>query len=566
MGAAFFRRAFMVSVVASYSACAVLASQVWLGWIGQSAGYDIFPLLLAIPVAGFIAVTIAVMAYTRSPTHENIGTRRLADGFKSKALRDNIREYIDRSENEIRFLVEQLRRGKVELDGIEYRRLIEILFATKFPYYGIDSSIPSKFQKRHPSFLEAHASKLAMEPSMVSDYRVLMHSTEDLKDDAKNDRYTDFFDWHEEHRVNLLYLPRDRCEAIMAEHGIDPLECTLGIAVWGYDFAMLFAGGTDGIDETAKLTIIEKDNHRFNSVMAACMEIRDNASRVARAGAYYNLKGSFSQKWYEYVNPEERWSRIRPFMLHHLADCKRRDRMILDAASGLGFEFYRLREEGFIVDANEVIEELREAGKEYGSMSGNAIAYEPTGHTWAKIATIGWESRYGAVLVIGNSIRTMESSSQQESINTFYSLLKPGGILVIDERNYDLIEKNAHIINACGTNTESADAFSGATGFERTHNALYHGTNIASVPFKTLSQKGYAVLYYGNTGKTRTLKEAREEGLQEWEFNHTESMESLLKNAGFSKVQKYVDYDLEKPVKLGTPDYGASMYTYVAIK
>ena len=564
---ALFGRVIGPQIWAAYIVSGALIGILWTLGVAHSEDIPWFlpPMLLPVPVAAIILATLALVGWRMGGTAAT-GTKELVKGFASRALRENVQEYIDKSEMDIRKLISDLRKGRVELKDAQYRMFIEILFATKFPYYGVDSSLPSEFQKRHPSFLAAHASKLSREPAMVHDYRVLMHSADALKDDAKNDRYTDFFDWHEEHHVNLFYLPRAECESIMRDHDVNPSECTLGIAIWGFDFAMLFSAGTNPKVESAKLTIVEKDNPRFESIITVCNEIRDRASRVARSGAFYNLKGSFSQQWHDYVDPAERWKRIRPFMLHHLGDCKTRDRMILDAASGLGFEFFRLREEGFIVDANEVMQELREAGKEYGQKSKSKIHYEPTGHTWGRLATMGWENRYGAVLVIGNSIRTMEAAAQQESINTFYSLLKEGGTLVIDERNYDLIEKNSGVINACGAEPDSRAAFQKATGFDRTHNALYHGTNIRSVPFKTLEGGGYAVTYYENTGDIGTLRQARAKGLQEWEFHHPIPLDQMLKEAGFGKVEKFVDYDQDHMLEEGGSDLGASMYVYVATK
>lgn len=515
---------------------------------------------------GFAIPAMVTIVRHRRPLKETVDRRNVTEGFSSRRLRDNVQKYLTESEKDMGVLIKNMKAGKVTLDKAQYVKFFDILFSTPLPYYAVDSSLPSEYQKLNPTFLAAHASSLDEDLSKVKDYRVLMHNAEDLEDDAKNDSYTDFYDWHKNHSVKLLYLSRSMCEEIMSKNHIDPNECIFGMAIWGNDFAVLFGGNPKENRFKSQLTIIDDNNVRFKNVLKACKEIRSKSKEVGRAGAYYSMNSSLMAKWEKFVRPDERWLRIRPFMLHVLEDCNKRERTVLDAAAGIGFEFYRLREAGYSVDANEVMEPFQDIGKEYAKDSGYNIVYAPTSHTWSQMAVIGWDNRFGAVLVMGNSLRTMSAKYQQGIINTFHSILKKDGVLVIDERNYDVIMEHASVVNACGNNEDSASAFLDANKLEKTQNPLYNGTNVGSVPFRVSSENDYTVCYYEDTGMIKTLKEARAHELQVWEFHHSEKMEDLLKEAGFSKIEKYVDYDLSENLELGKTDAKASMFTYVATK
>ncbi|MDA7990508.1 MAG: hypothetical protein MPK30_05360 [Gammaproteobacteria bacterium] len=561
------RGSFVKLLVISWGISSAVMVAIFTTDITESDPHIGIGIAVAVVIIGFVIPATATIIRLRGPLKGTVDRRNMTEGFSSRALKDNVQKYLSESEKDMGVLINNMKKGKVDLDRAQYGKFLDILFSTKLPYFAIDASLPSEYQKQNTTFLAAHASSLDKDPTKVDDYRILMHHADDLENDAKNDSYTDFYDWHMDHHVDLRHLPRGKCEVIMKRHNINPIECTLGMGVWGDDFAVLFAGPPDGDDtKAARLTIIEDNDARFEEVVSACKEIRAESEKVGRVGAYYSMKTRFIERWEKYVRPDERWSRIRPFMLQVLEDCKQRERTVLDAAAGMGFEFYRLRKEGHSVDANEVMEGFRDAGKEYAKTSGYETVYAPTAHTWSQMATIGWENRYGAVLVMGNSLRTMGPKSQQGIIDTFYSILKKDGVLVIDERNYDVIMKHDSVVNACGDDEDSASAFSEASGLEKTQNALYHGTNIASVPFKMTPDKDFTVCYYENTGTPKTLREARRTELQEWEFHHYVRMEKLLQNAGFSKIEKYIDYDLTKKLEPEARDFEGSMFTYVATK
>ena len=54
--------------------------------------------------------------------------------------------------------------------------------------------------------------------------------------------------------------------------------------------------------------------------------------------------------------------------------------------------------------------------------------------------------------------------------------------------------------------------------------------------------------------------------IHEWEFLHEDNMEKILKDAGFTEIQKYADYDLEKELGLNENDDNTAMFVYVARK
>ena len=95
-------------------------------------------------------------------------------------------------------------------------------------------------------------------------------------------------------------------------------------------------------------------------------------------------------------------------------------------------------------------------------------------------------SGFDAIICMGNSFAHLPDFSgdqhdQRTAITNFYELLKPGGILVIDHRNYDYILEH---------------------GAAPTKN-IYYSVNIFRTPIFNLTYESYYVIYFPKLSRIR---------------------------------------------------------------
>ena len=163
------------------------------------------------------------------------------------------------------------------------------------------------------------------------------------------------------------------------------------------------------------------------------------------------MKDKLLDVWIEQVIPEKRWNTIRPFFYHVFGKCRREQKIILDVAAGYGIEYYYMYNDGFLIQANEYQKELRVNGVRYGNDSGYDVTYSPTSYDWFELVKRGMANMYGGIFAIGNSIRMLgNKEGQLEAVGQFNAVLQKGGMIIIDERNYERFLPHADLINKLG--------------------------------------------------------------------------------------------------------------------
>ncbi len=242
------------------------------------------------------------------------------------------------------------------------------------------------------------------------------------------------------------------------------------------------------------------------------------------ADSIENLK-SMAEVWIHYVDYESRQNQLVPFISRILKEhkCKR----VLDAAAGIGFEAACLYHEGYEVVANELNPFLRERMK--GFLKNKKAEVKVTGFNWLEFDKRFEKESFDAVLCLGNSLTyLLNKEAQEKAVRNFYTLLKKEGVLVIDERNYELLKKNPDVslINrkSCYYNSSVRVKI----------NFLREDSLITSIGDKPSYKERYYAFKKGELLK-------------------------LLKNTGFSEVEQYSD------LKKGF-DPNAVFYQYVCVK
>ncbi|MCL4418890.1 class I SAM-dependent methyltransferase [Patescibacteria group bacterium] len=241
-----------------------------------------------------------------------------------------------------------------------------------------------------------------------------------------------------------------------------------------------------------------------------------------------------AQIWGDFVSWDNRRKGEDGFLINQLR--KYNARKILDVALGDGVDTIYLLSQGFDVSSNEVDDAFREKAIENAKKSGFEI--EPTSLNWRYLSKSYQPSSFDAVICLGNSLTCVYGKvNQLECLKQFYSVLKPGGVLLIDERNYQRILDNRE--KALSGELHSSGKY------------LYTGTNKVKASFKAITDEDIIIEYVHleTDKKACYLVHPFLKG----------GLIGLLKEAGFLKIEQYSDYELGDNPQ-------ADFYQYVCIK
>ncbi len=208
---------------------------------------------------------------------------------------------------------------------------------------------------------------------------------------------------------------------------------------------------------------------------------------------------------------------------------------IFESCLGDGCDTIYLLKEGFEVTSNDLdLEFIRKAQE---SARKESVKLNITSHDWRKLDKHFIKESFDAVLCLGNSLTYLFNKNDQiKTIKQFRKILRKDGILIIDERNYQyFLDNKQKILNG---------------KFDYSHNYVYCGSKVKTQPTKI--SKSEVVMEYKHTGTGETGH------LTLYPFKKDEMIQ-LLKEAGFTKIKQYSDYN-EKY------DNKADFYTYVCVK
>lgn len=144
---------------------------------------------------------------------------------------------------------------------------------------------------------------------------------------------------------------------------------------------------------------------------------------------------AFVDKWDELIDWDLRAKGEGDFFCRLLR--QRGARRVLDVATGTGFHSVRLLMAGFevvSVDGSEVM-----LGKAVDNAKRHGLTLTPVQADWRRLSR-QVEGKFDAIICLGNSFTHLFSEEErQRALREFRNLLKDGGVLIIDQRNYDAI-------------------------------------------------------------------------------------------------------------------------------
>jgi len=243
--------------------------------------------------------------------------------------------------------------------------------------------------------------------------------------------------------------------------------------------------------------------------------------------------GKAAKNWQLYIGEQDgRTTNYKTFLINLLR--QRRVTKVLDAACGTGVDSVMLIEEGFNLTSSDLSDKMLK------------VAYktrwerrrEPAFFDW-EIEEASWLSLtkdvrrppggFDAVLCMGNSFPHLlddhgDLRDHKKCFQNFEGMLKPGGVLIIDHRNYDYILKH---------------------GRAPKKNIYYNSAHINDIKTQ--------VIYENNKAKQITLKynmDVEEDGdfILSYQPHTLQSFSNLLKEA-FGMKAKHTIYADFKPLE-----------------
>ena len=206
---------------------------------------------------------------------------------------------------------------------------------------------------------------------------------------------------------------------------------------------------------------------------------------------------------------------------------------VLDACMGTACDAIYMAKEGFKVTGNEVDDAFFK--KALQNAKREKVSFEVTQYDWRVLSENLGENRFDAVLLLGNSLTYInERQEQVRAVKNFLKILKPSGILLIDERNYPSILSHKNEI------------LSG--NFPYSGKYVYCGKEVKSKPIEIEKNRMLFEVYWSKGSAC----------FNAYPFKKGEMLE-IIKTAGFGSAEQYSDF------KLGCNE-NADFFQYVAVK
>ncbi|QBI21366.1 class I SAM-dependent methyltransferase [Egibacter rhizosphaerae] len=216
---------------------------------------------------------------------------------------------------------------------------------------------------------------------------------------------------------------------------------------------------------------------------------------------------SFVDKWDELIDWEGRAKGEGDFYPRILRDagCTR----VLDAATGTGYHAVQLAKAGFDVLAADGAAEMVSKTAENAARLGVDLPVQEA--DWRTLAD-DVPGEFDALLCLGNAFTHLFTEDERvRALEQFHKVLRPGGLVIIDQRNYDSILDE---------------------GFNTKHQYYYTGKGVDARP-EEISDEAVRFRYQFPDGGVHhlTMYPLRQDYLT-----------GLLADAGFRNIRRFGDF------------------------
>ena len=220
----------------------------------------------------------------------------------------------------------------------------------------------------------------------------------------------------------------------------------------------------------------------------------------------------FVEKWDSLIDWDSRAEGEGQFFVDLLRG--RGKQTVLDVATGTGFHSCRLMEEGFDVTSVDGSAEMLMKAFENAGKRGQVLKTCQADWRWLNKDIKG---KFDAIICLGNSFTHIhDEMDRRKALAEFYAALKHDGILILDQRNYDLL----------------LDAKDEA---KPKHKYYYCGKDVVAEP--EYIDDGLARFRY-------SFPDGSKYNLNMFPLRRR-YVQKLLKEAGFEKIHTYGDFQAE---------------------
>jgi len=195
---------------------------------------------------------------------------------------------------------------------------------------------------------------------------------------------------------------------------------------------------------------------------------------------------------------------------------------VADIAAGTGFHSVKLAQAGFKVTATDGAPTMVEQTRANAASHGVAL-HDIRVVDWLELYKEFGDNAFDAVICLGNAFTHLqEHEARRDALAAIYNVLKPGGIFIVDHRNYDSILDQ---------------------GYNSKHKYYYTGEGVDVTPVR-ISRTQVKFEYRFPNGEKHHLH------LYPLKQNY---MTHLLEDAGFVDITRYGDF--ERPYDHYDPDF-----------
>lgn len=153
------------------------------------------------------------------------------------------------------------------------------------------------------------------------------------------------------------------------------------------------------------------------------------------------MYNKFSQDYDRFVNWHNRLSFELPFLLKQLESVSPQPGAplrVLDAACGTGQHVIALAKKGLHVTGADLSSEMIAVARTNATAAGLDLRFEPVG--FGSLAGTFGAGSFNAILCLGNSLpHLLTSADLAHALTDFSTCLTPGGILILQNRNFDAV-------------------------------------------------------------------------------------------------------------------------------
>jgi glycine/sarcosine N-methyltransferase len=156
-----------------------------------------------------------------------------------------------------------------------------------------------------------------------------------------------------------------------------------------------------------------------------------------------NVYDQFSEDYDRFVNWDARLALELPFLTAQLAAVKAEPEQmvsVLDVACGTGQHVIALAKEGFDVTGADFSVKMVALAQENAHIAGMKLTFKQAG--FGQLADSFGKQTFDSLICLGNSLpHVLNEEMMLCTLEDFKSVLRPGGNLIIQNRNFDLVVK-----------------------------------------------------------------------------------------------------------------------------